>query len=632
MIPRIPHSSLYRRRPPRPSSSSSSSRSHRLVGWLSCLCLLSLLSSHSALAQTVTTLTVPSTTTFNLSDAASAHFSLPTSSSSSSLSGLSISLSLCAPPDNLLSTLNALPTALPTALYISTSSSLPSPGPGDSSPDSSAGGSAALSFGYAAYSLSDDEAAQADGVWIGVFAPSGADLLRQAKDEDDDADESVSGSWTFELDVRAAGTEDWVLAEEVGLRVEDSDRSAVLLSTPSFADANETAPSAPGWVPLVVETQEGAYELSRSRCFVQRMRAGAVRAEEVKTSTTARGYGGGTRSQFEVQGLEAGRNYTAWLVQNSTLAAGGGNETKVWDPVFFQTKTSDSCRLVYDLDFCPSVAYSVPAPPSLSTADLISYFNASLSPSLSAFARTLTTFPCDVPSMGQYSVVSTCADCYAAYRDFVCATTMPRCTDAPANATLNDTTTTAGSESGLATWAIPEEPQTALVRTDPFASRTPAFGPANLSSTFPSLFNASFPLSPSNALAASPFPYAELPPCTDVCDLVQARCPPFLAWTCPSVTFEGGLTGTAGWGVTRKVDDEGRMAGDVSGSERDERAADRFGNVYCNALYTDLTSAAQFVDLSSTGQSTSSASPYPPSPASLALILVPLLLIAFAFF
>ncbi|GAA5888463.1 hypothetical protein JCM6882_008629 [Rhodosporidiobolus microsporus] len=653
MITRIPHSPLYRRRPPRRASSTSppSTTAVRLVLRSCLLALLVCVGAVQAQSSDSTEITVPSTTSFNLSDGSSAFFSLPTSSLSLS-TPLTLSLSLCAPPSSFLSSTSfTLPPTLNTALYVSTSSSLTTPGPDSSSsnsssatavPDDDAGGRATLRYGWANVTLAVDEVAAADGVWVGVFAPSGAELLRdQAGDsggDDNDNAVAVEGQWELELDVREQADVDWVLDGGVGFRFEDSDASGVLLSTTNFTAAGEDASSAsaPGWAPLVVETNPLSLALGRSRCFVRRMQLQAVAAAgvgDVKEGTTTRGYGGGARSQFEVRGLEAGRNYTAWLVNNGTAgeASASGNATRVWDPVFFQTKSSSSCRLLYDLDFCPSVAYSVPAPPSLDTASLIFYFNSSLSPSLAAFARTLTTFPCDVPSMGKYSVVSTCADCYAAYRDWACASTLPRCTDAPANATLNDTTTSALSSGldTLATWPLPEEAQTLLVRADPFASRTPAFGPLNLSSTFPSLFNSSYPASDASNLAAeSPFPYGEVPPCTDVCDLVGARCPPFLEWACPGMEAKRGATGLAGYGLTRAVEGSERVAGELEGSSsREERAGDRWGNVFCNALGTDLTSAAQFL---STTTSPTSAAPRALLPSFPLLAAILAMLLAFA--
>lgn len=230
----------------------------------------------------------------------------------------------------------------------------------------------------------------------------------------------------------------------------------------------------------------------------------------------------------------------------------------------------DNCRLVHSLDFCPDVAYSVPSPPTLSTSDLIDYYNTTLAPSLTAFARTLTTFPCNSSAHGSYSFVSTCDDCYSSYRTWLCATTMPRCTDAPSNASLTP------SSDDSTEWTIPiAYSQLPLLRDHPPTSRTPLFAPSNLSTTFPSLvLNSSV-----TATSQTPFPYAEVPPCLSVCTFVAARCPPFMGWSCPSgKDGGGGGTGAAGYALAQDVEEQERMAGDVGGS-LSARAGNRRGDV-----------------------------------------------------
>lgn len=164
--------------------------------------------------------------------------------------------------------------------------------------------------------------------------------------------------------------------------------------------------------------------------------------------------------------------------------------------------------------------------------------------------------------MGGYSFISTCDDCLEAYRTWNCAITMPRCTDAPSDAKLNT--------SSSLEWAIPDSYQQTLLRAEPLVSRTPAFAPYLLADTFPSLsFNSTV-----TTADQTPFPYAEVPPCLDACQLVGARCPPMFSWPCP----QPGGTGTAGYGVTQEVNPDSRMAGDLGGNGG-LRAGDRFGNV-----------------------------------------------------
>ena len=222
---------------------------------------------------------------------------------------------------------------------------------------------------------------------------------------------------------------------------------------------------------------------------------------------------------------------------------------------------ANKCRLLPAVPSCPDIAYSVPAPPSLPTADVITYYDSLVVPYITNFTRTLTTFPCNSTTFGSYSFVSTCDDCLDAYRRFVCATTIPRCTDAPPDVAINDSTSTA--------WTLPSDVQQAILRDSPLASRTPALAPANLLTTFPSLtLTGSL-----SAINETPFPYSEVVPCIDISHLVSARCPPFIDWKTPK-----GRTGDAGYGDTQPVPADARLAGDVGGNFG-LRAGDRFGNV-----------------------------------------------------
>ncbi|GAA6007488.1 hypothetical protein JCM11491_004180 [Sporobolomyces phaffii] len=577
MIPRIPRL-LSRRRPPN-------------VVWL----VVALWARFTA-SQLVQPLAVPYSSSFDVVSGQTSYFHLgPTADDF-----LYLTLSLCSPPDDIAD--SPLPSHLGTTLYVSTDPGNQLPGP-DNLPSKAVdlGATSKLVFGSANVTLEGNP----DGVWVGVAAP-----------DDSEYGGTGTGSWTFELDV-TNDTPLVLLDGGASFDFQDSDSSTALLMTANWTDG-QPQPSSyqPSYYPIISPATPLSQSLGRSRCFVQSRRA--IPARNINTSTTTRGYGSGQRAQFLVSNLPPGQNYTAWLVQNLTEVSASTNATRLWDPIFFTTKTTSSCRLLYDLDFCPSVAYSVPAPLSLPTADLVSYFNSSISPSLTVFARTLTTFPCDSAKFGLYSIASTCTDCYEAYRDWLCATTIPRCTDSPSNVTFVSNSSLFDPVTDLATWSIPASYSTSLVRDYPPASRTPEFAPSNLSSTFPSLFNSSYPATRGNELEQSPFPYSEVPPCMDVCHLVDARCPPFLKWTCPT----SGDTGRATYGMTQEIGSSGRVAGDVRDSSMTERAQDRWGNVYCNALQSDLKMAVQFVSLSPTSAAAPQTDVAAPALLSLCLVII----------
>ena len=211
--------------------------------------------------------------------------------------------------------------------------------------------------------------------------------------------------------------------------------------------------------------------------------------------------------------------------------------------------TANNCRLLYDVSFCPNLAYSVPSPPLIDTASLLSLYNTSIQTSLSAFNLTLSTFPCADPvrkEQGMYSHVRTCSQCMDAYQSWLCAVVMPRCTD-PSDS----------DDSNIPT----------LQRTSGNTSRTPF-------------------------LPESVYPYTELPPCIGVCQLVAASCPPIIssAFNCPlrditlnqsySIPFQKQIA----FNNVQGGDDPAWLGITLQRDGSATRASDRWGNVRCNDM------------------------------------------------
>ncbi|BGP58037.1 hypothetical protein JCM8202_001724 [Rhodotorula sphaerocarpa] len=588
---RIPRRVLFRRRPPRPPAPLARLGAVVAMLWP----LWALLAAAGTVTAQLTTITSPSTTRLSLDSGQSTLLSL----TAPATFPLYVSLSLCAIPASLASNGSfVLPTDIAKPLFVSNVSSNAAPGPAADEtatgvPKGAKGDSSLLLYGLANVTIG---AANDGNVTIGIYAPDTADILAGGDGEWSDSTvrtrNGPTEAWVFELSISNGTADPPYFAEgKIGFRYEDSDATSVLL-----AATNQSA----AYAPLLIPATSLSYSLARSECFLRTAEANnAAVPANVRPSTTSRGYGPGNRTQFLIEGLDRDTLFTAWLLENVTTSD-GAVQRRVWDPVFFSTKRTDSCRLVFDVPACPAVAYAVPAPTSLATEDLLSFFNETISASFANFSRTLTTFPCDKNPYGLYSVVSKCSDCADAYRDYLCAATMPRCDDAPASSPLNSTLPDQYGSTGdlLASWALPSSYQTSLLRTDPFASRTPLFGPRNLSTTFPDLFSRSYPPTAENLARETPFPYTEIPPCLDVCNLVQARCPPFLQFVCPKSDGSNpqGGTGPAAWGQTQTVPSTERLANDIFGSSLQKRAADRWGNVFCNALGSDLTMALQFVD------------------------------------
>lgn len=153
------------------------------------------------------------------------------------------------------------------------------------------------------------------------------------------------------------------------------------------------------------------------------------------------------------------------------------------------------------------MAYAVPSNGSASVAELSAQYDNYTQSLWQGFAYSLAQIPCDTEPIAQYSLATTCANCSAAYRQWLCAVTIPRCTDFSAD--VNHT--------------LPRN----VNGTFPDGSRPP---PLN-TTLFPLYSNSS-----RNAMIdqdIKPGPYREVLPCGDLCfGLVQA-CPAALGFACP---------------------------------------------------------------------------------------------------
>ena len=370
---------------------------------------------------------------------------------------------------------------------------------------------------------------------------------------------------------------------------EDADNISALLTSPTYPSALVDQPE---YQPITVLTRAVRDDLSNSSCYVRSLTPQVI---DITTTETTRGVveltlseGGrvnetdreGLRIQYVLGSLEPASNYSLWGIQPHQM--NGVNASRLFVRQSFTTKTGGSvplsyvsfvlkqqtatnCRLLHDLPFCPDLAYSVPSPPEMSTADLISLYNNSLSRSIENFNLTLSTFPCEGAlrqRQGQYSRVRTCAQCLSAYTSWLCAMRMPRCTDYDASEEARNTS--------------------AEIRTFPRIA-------ANESRT--------------TSLPASAFPYSEVPPCLDTCHLVEASCPPVInsVFSCPLegitaeqsygtpytltepnkklLIFQGG-----GNQMVQGGDDPSWFQYTMQQTGEVTRAKDRWGNVKCNDM------------------------------------------------
>ncbi|CAD6907843.1 unnamed protein product [Tilletia controversa] len=224
------------------------------------------------------------------------------------------------------------------------------------------------------------------------------------------------------------------------------------------------------------------------------------------------------RTQVLVNNLLPATNYTAWMrwtrPQYPTVPAGVLGSV-LYPAIKFVTKASPNCRLVTGLDFCPSVAYSIPIAPGVDLAIAIAAANLTITPNMANFTRTVDTFPCGDSYYGQYSFVSTCTDCKNAYRDWLCATVLPRCTDPVRDPALQS----AASQTGAELTGANSGTNTRLL---PYVVNRNVNGNKNSRQPYvDALLN--------------PGTYGELLPCIYTCHFVSRACPPIAGWSwrCP---------------------------------------------------------------------------------------------------
>lgn len=273
------------------------------------------------------------------------------------------------------------------------------------------------------------------------------------------------------------------------------------------------------------------------------------------------------RKQFHVSDLQPETNYTAYLVTSANV--GVHIKHTLYPSVKFVTKRTENCRLLYNVDFCPDLAYSVPYNPNISQDETLRVLEQMISANYGNFSATLDTFPCLSEKFGVYSSVATCEDCRRSYQSWLCSVAIPRCTD------LVDPQKSAASQNGSELQGLPMPPNVHLYpyvvnRLSPNGSRQ---------SYIDQLF--------------SPGDYGELLPCLLTCEMVTRSCPPTIQWQCPLWT----VTAQRDYGTFADADSSGFGVGQNGGAGKDGLryggaysryvAQDAFGHVYCNAMNVD---------------------------------------------
>ncbi|KAK9321641.1 stretch-activated Ca2+-permeable channel component-domain-containing protein [Lipomyces orientalis] len=320
---------------------------------------------------------------------------------------------------------------------------------------------------YSQFSLEESETA-----YIEIIAPNYDD-------------NSWNGDWTVQIlatPYQFDGTGD-----TLNMTIVDTDASSVLLATGALSDVTSSPPYS---MYVYDDGNNSIRSLNGSYCAIT---SGSFAAQASNTSITSTILGNNTREILFAEGLESASNYQAYVVEANSTVSGAG---VIHDVVAFTTKTNSTCQVIYGLDFCNEVSYSVPSNSSMSRDDLRNWYDDLTKGLYSAFNKSMQIVQCDVNADIRYTIMRTCDQCRASYKRWLCLSLIPRCYESSSiSAGLDDSGLSAVS--GLA------------YRT-PGTSRN-------------SFLNDEL----------KPDDYMELMPCSYTCHKVMQDCPCDLQFTCP---------------------------------------------------------------------------------------------------
>ena len=398
-------------------------------------------------------------------------------------------------------------------VYVSKSASLQKPGPGK---DSSS------QILYKAHKGYMSAVLEADGdVFIGVAAPDTKDY---------------KGSYRYHIAASIDTYFHTVDDLDPFLYFLDADTTAAILVSNNLTQSEPGSDNYNEWMSLSTPYTMFAHNvndtslagLDLSYCALNKHAHVSKKTHEVRESMTNRGLGSKPKEQFYVTGLNRSSFYYGILARDGNgtksgnkIVGGGG---KVWKPMNFTTqagkfvywtstlennltKSEENCAVLFDLPFCSEVAYAVPSNPSLTVSELSKIYDNNAKNLYRNFSFSLQQVQCDAPPESQYSLAVNCTACERAYKEWLCAVTIPRCADFSDNAHFLHVRN-AGQKFLNGSSIPPENHLRKLPATN--SSRNPLIDEE-----------------------IKPGPYKEILTCQDVCHTLVKNCPASLQFSCP---------------------------------------------------------------------------------------------------
>jgi calcium channel MID1 len=181
------------------------------------------------------------------------------------------------------------------------------------------------------------------------------------------------------------------------------------------------------------------------------------------------------------------------------------------------SRLDDSCQVIFDLDFCDSVAYAVPSNTTFKFNDtaLAEVYDNQARAYYTNFTNSLAQVACDAKPESQYSLARTCADCERDYKNWLCMVLIPRCEDWTAKEThLQPRNINSPFKNG----SFPLRDEVSLQFNETYRENV-AFTQSR---------------NPLIDQVIKPGPYKEMKPCEDMCFDIVRSCPPQLQFACPN--------------------------------------------------------------------------------------------------
>lgn len=414
-------------------------------------------------------------------------------------------------------------------LYVASSANNESPGPGSSGEQSVL----PLDQGFAQINIT----ANTD-VYMAVHAPA--------------LPGDFTGVWNYDI---AVSIDDYYHRAQNAtpfMFLVDTDTMAALMVTDNLTQADASEEEYQDWLksnnPFMMFASNMNYTrdmgLAKSFCGLKTNAQIQSRASDatgivthVQMDMTDRGLGNKPKQQFYVGALNSSSGYFGTLAMDGNSTASGrgviGGGGTVWRPMDWVTKADGNCALMFDLEFCSEVAYAVPANIAIypERSDLAARYDNYASDLYKNFTYSLEQIACNASSDSAYSPAQGCDDCAAAYKEWLCAVTIPRCEDYSAGYEwLQERNVAAMFPNG--TYLPVEE----LNRTyhpmlgAPTLPGSPAWS-QTLNSTFASNRSRNHEIIDLDIL---PGPYKEVLPCEDLCYSLMQKCPAKMGFGCPS--------------------------------------------------------------------------------------------------